>query len=88
MLMDYLNSMDDARKSSWLRHEIKGSKSLIRRLNKEIRKIEEAIIIEAKHSAKLGRNLIDKESELSSAELLLQEKEEILGRLANQSLDL
>ena len=60
----------------------------MRRFNKEIRKIKEEIVIEAKNSAILGRQLIDKESELISAEIYLKQKEEELEVFENQSLDL
>ena len=88
MVVDYLKHLDKARKSSSLRHEIKGTKSLMRRFNKEIRKIKEEIVIEAKNSAILGRQLIDKESKLISAEIYLKQKEEELEVFENQSLDL
>ena len=60
----------------------------MRRFNKEIRKIKEEIVIEAKNSAILGRQLIDKESKLISAEIYLKQKEEELEVFENQSLDL
>ena len=60
----------------------------MRRFNKEVRKIKEEIVIEAKNSAILGRQLIDKESKLISAEIYLKQKEEELEVFENQSLDL